>query len=879
MSRLMARIAGCVLWFSPQSFRAHYGRFVVDDLERALREERQRGGAMAMFGLWTRGLGDAVKTVARERRFMREGTRPSRPWADLGGDVKYALRGWRRSPGFSATVVLTLALGLGLASAIFAFADGYLFRPLPFPSSERAYLVSDPNAEIASALKASDVEALRQSSLAEYGFVEWSTAELNGDLVVADGRVPVTSASVSRGFRQVLKLPLVAGRDFSDDDHATGAPVVAWISDRLWRSAFHRDPNVIGTTIRIDRTRDVVSVLVAGILGPEVSSFELNNRPPDLVIPRRGPPVVRPTQLGFPIVLLPPTVTESQAAERIAATLQSVAPAADGRQRTVRLKSMFAIQVSGGRPTAKVFLAGAILVLLLASLNLLHLLVSRGVSRASEFATRAALGAGRWRVVRVFLVESLMFGACGVVVGLAIGRALSWWVASRLPQFPTKGRNLSLVPMLFDERAVAVAVTLGLTIAVAGGLWPALLAIRRPLARQERADGRVRGTVSGRLARTMMISELTVASILIIGAVFVGLGVYRYLNQPLGFQLKDRFQVNAAQPDGRLVSGADAFAAAEAIRHVTGVSSAALRHVGAFTPVSVPPSSIDITTQLAPGDRLGVPTYAVNSGYFDAWGITIRKGRPFVASEHPDNGSLAMVTDRLAQRLWPGVDPIGQTIKAAGSLRVVIGVIEGLRWQLDIEPETAVYVPALDQKGTTYLVAHVPGGTLETIGPQLTAAVERAVPSAIVSVKAVTAGSMLERGAGEARFQGPVVLIFGLLAIILAGIGVFGLVSYLVEQRTREFGIRMALGAKVKDIWRTVMRESIQPTLIGLVLGSAGALALESVVQSSVFGWKSSGLTAVAIVAVGLLAVAIVAAVIPAGRAARVDPATTLRTE
>ena len=880
LASFLARVIGSVLKLAPKDFRDRFGAEVQDGMERALRDAGQRGGPVAMLGLWRRGVGDALKTAAHERRIEGHGWfGGGRMWSDLGGDVKHALRGWRRSPGFSITVVTTLALGLGLATAIFAFADGYLFRPLPFPASERAFLVRDPNAAIASALSASDVIALRQSSVAEFGFVEWSQSELTGDLVTADRRVPVSAASVSPDFRRTLKLPLVAGRDFTADDHVAGAPVVAWLTDRLWRSAFNRNGGVIGTSIRIERSRDAIEVHVVGILGPEVTSFDLNNRPPDLVIPKQGSPRVGRNLLAFPIVLLPEGVTVEQGAERISGILQSVAPAADGRPRMVRLRSMLAVQVDGGKPTAKVFLAGAMLVLLLASLNLIHLLLSRGTARASEIATRAALGASRWRVMRVFLVESVLFGACGIVVGLAVGRGLSWWIASRLPEFPTKGRNLSLVPMLFDERAVVVAVVLGLAVAVAGGLWPALVAIRGPLARQERSDGRVRRTVSGRTAQRMLISELTVASAVIIGAVFVGLGIYRYLNQPLGFQMKDRFQVFATQADGRIVSGVDALAAAEAVRQVSGVAAAAPRHGIAFEEVSAPPSTVDVSKGFGPDDRFGVPTISVNAGYFDAWGISVREGRAFTASEYPDNGSVAIVSARLAQRLWPGASPVGQSIKAGGSVRLVVGVIPILRWQLDQEPEASVYVPAAAQKGTTYVIAHVPGRTLETIGPQLTAAVKSAVPSATVTVKAVTYGSMMERGAGEARFQGPVVLTFGILAVTLAGIGVFGLVSYLVEQRTREFGIRMALGAKLQDIWRTVMRESIQPTVIGLVLGSAGALALESVVQSSVFGWKSSGPTAVVIVVIGLLAVAVVAALVPAGRAARIDPAVTLRAE
>jgi len=871
MPRLLARIVGVILWLGPRAFRNRFGREIEDGMARGLGDAARAGGAMAMLGLWARGMGDALKTVAHERRSARSEFGAGRPLADLSGDVKYAWRGWRRSPGFAVTVILTLALGLGLASAIFSFADGYLFRPLPFPGSERAYLVRDPNAAIASALRASDVVALRQSPVAGYGFVEWSLSHVPRDLVLRDRRVEVSSYEVSPRFRQTLRLPLVAGRDFTADDHIAGAPLVAWLTDRVWRTAFQRDAGVIGTSLRLERPQGHVDLQVVGILGPEVTSFDLNNRPPDLVIPVQGPPRGGPNLLSFPIVLLPEGVTVEQGAERIGATLQAVAPAADGRARVVRLRSLLEVQVAGGKPTAKVFLAGALLVLLLASMNLIHLLLSRATARTSEIATRAALGASRWRVARVFLTESLMFGVCGIGAGLLLGRGLSWWIASRLPEFPTAGRNLSLVPMLFDERAVIVAVTLGLTVAVAGGLWPALFAMRGPLMRQERSDGRVRRTVSGRMARTMLTSELTVASVVIIGAVFVGLGVHRHLNQPLGYQMEDRFQVFVTGANGRAVTGAEAQAAAAAVRQVGGVAAAGLRHTGAIgAEIAVPGRTVDTAD---------VRTLEVGDGFFDAWGVTMRAGRRFSTSEHPDSGSVAMVTAPLAELLWPGASAVGQSIKAGGSLREVVGVTEALRWQLDVEPDASVYVPAADQTGTTWVIAHVPGASPETIGPLLSAAVQRAVPATTVSVKPVTYGSMLERGAGEARFQGPVVIAFGILAVSLAGIGVFGLVSYLVEQRTREFGIRMALGARLQDIWRTVMRESLQPTVIGLTLGSAGALALESIVQSSVFGWKSSGITAVAIVAVGLLLVAVIAALVPAGRAARLDPARTLRAE
>jgi hypothetical protein len=374
--------------------------------------------------------------------------------------------------------------------------------------------------------------------------------------------------------------------------------------------------------------------------------------------------------------------------------------------------------------------------------------------------------------------------------------------------------------------------------------------------------------ISGRLSRAILVSELAVATMVIVGAVFVGLGIHRYLNQPLGYDYQDRIRISASTANGRSLAGDEAAAAARAVRLVSGVTRTALER---------PISSRNV--EVAGLDTKEISAFAVTLDYFETWGMNLRQGRWFEPAEFGDSAGPAVVDERFAQLAWPDTDPIGATVRAAGSLRRVVGVVQARRELLDRDLPPAVYVPALESAGRTPIIAWAPGVNVEDVGARLTAAVQAAVPGATVTVRAMTFESLFQRGIGEARFQAPIVSAFGVLAIILAGIGVFGLVSYLVEQRTREFGIRMALGANLGDVWRTVMRESIQPTVIGLVLGAAGALALESVVESSVFGWKSSGPLAIAIVACGLLAVAAVAALKPAARATRIDPAITLRAE
>ncbi len=593
LPRTLARLVALPLLLSPKEFRQRFGPEVQDAMERGLQEADQRGGASAMFGFWGRGMGDALKTAAHERRMASGGWfGDGNPWSDLGGDVKYALRGWRRSPGFSLTVVTTLGLGLGLASAIFAFADGYLFRPLPFPGGDRTYYVRDPHAQIA--LKASDTVALRASAVAGFGFVEWSPASLGGELVVGDRRVSPLVYEVSEGFRNTLKLPLLAGRDFAPEDHLAGAPRVAWLSHRFWRREFGGDIGALGRPLRIERVQAAEELRIVGILGPEVASFDLNNSPPDLIAPHRGPPQVGPNRLSFPLVLVPIGVSVDQAAQQISAALQAVAPAADGRPREVRLRALSAAQTAGGRPTAKVLLTGALLVLLLASMNLIHLLLSRSMARALEVATRASLGASRWRVIRVFVVESLLLGAAGITLGLAVGKALSVLISANVPQWPTAGRNLALVPMLFDFRVMAFAVVLGLAVSVAGGLWPAWLALRRPMTIHQRTAGGVNPVISGRLSRVILGSELTVATMVIVGAVFVGLGIYRYLNQPLGYEYKDRLRVFVSSDGGGPVAGQEAGAAVRAVRGVTGVREAGFeRSVSRTRDVEVVDRAVD----------------------------------------------------------------------------------------------------------------------------------------------------------------------------------------------------------------------------------------------------------------------------------------------
>ncbi len=761
---------------------------------------------------------------------------------------------------------------LGLASAIFAFADGYLFRPLPFPGADRTYFVSEPNAAIAGMLRYTDTVALRRSTVAEFGFVEWSAGHrVTGSEILIDGRpVAFFAYAVSPAFRRTLPITLIAGRDFTDQDHRDGDPVPAWISHRFWMREFGGDRGVIGRTYSISG-RQPQRIVIVGILGPAVASFDLNNRPPDAVVPAVPPAIVRPNTLSYPLVRLPQGMPVEQGTALISSVLQQVAPASDGRPREVRLRSLTEIQLRGGKPTARVLFAGAMLVLLLATINLVQLLLTRGVARAGEVATRAALGAGRWRLTRLFLTESLMFGAAGVGGGLLLGRALASLIEANIPLWPTGGRNMALVPMLFDWRVVVFAAVLGLAVTLAGGLWPARRALKRSLSWAGRSAAGVVAAIPIRVSRSIHASELAVATVVMVGTLFIGLGIWRYLHQPLGFDIAHRFGVGFTPVSGARNTPEQFDAVVRSIRAVPGVE-----RVGPYWTSGVR-GAVETPDRVL--DPKGVGAVGVPPGYFEAWNLRLRAGRWLSDREFAGQEPVAVVDQSLAGIAWPGADPVGRESRAGGVLRRVVGVIDAKRESLMRANPARVYVPLTLSEDTWSAVVWAPRADTATLRSGVESAVQSVLPGARVSVQPVTLESFFLREIGEAQFQAPIMVAFGVLAFVLAGIGVFGLVSYLVEQRTREFGIRFALGARPQDIWRNVIGQSVMPALAGLAIGVAAAWALESVVRSSVFGWQSSGIGAVSVVAVALIAVTILAAAVPARRAMRIDPATTLKAE
>jgi putative ABC transport system permease protein len=889
------------LW--PTELRRRHEREAIDDVRDLLADEAQRG-RVAASRLWGRAMADALGTAVRERRLDR--SRASL-WSDLGGDVRYVFRSWRRSPGFAATAVATLTVGLGLGVAVFTFADGYLFRPLPFASPDQLYGLHDPASEPVGMVHMADVLAMKASDLAPWGFVEWGAGGLSGaSLVIGDRHVTITSYGASEGFAETLRLPMSAGRWFAADDYRQTSPLPVWISDKFWDAEFGRDPRVVGQRLHvIGATTSDVQII--GVMGPLVSSFDLNNAPPDIVVPGQPPTRTGPFMFSDAIVRLPAGMTRAQGEARLNAAYHALPPPGGPRpwsRGVIHLQSLRERQVSGGRPTARVLLTGAMLVLLLVGANLVHLLLARGAARAGEISIRGALGASRWRTVRLFLTESVMLGAIGIAGGLGVGRWLSLLIANRVPTYPTRGRNLALVPMIFDLRVIGFAIIVGVVLVLFGGWWPAWRATHLPAGQVGRGQGGASIPLRTRVARTILASELALATVVLTGAVFLGMGISRFLNQPLGFDYHDRFAVSVegSSPRGSARSAlADLTPVVGDLARVSGVV--------AVTPARAFGSQLRNTTVVVGEQELpqrAAMVLTVGPGAFRTWGITLREGRLLTDEEIASGAPMAVVDEKFARLAWPQGMVLGQMIQTkdtsgAGPRREVVGVIAPVVRRLDMDTAAEVYVPtpmaafslaavpvpAPAAPGPPPAVSSIapvvtlwaPGVTAESLRERVAAVVGHLSQGGFLRVEPLTFANQFERESGEALFQAPIVTAFGVLAFVVAGVGLFGLVSYVVERRLREFGIRIALGARPAHLWAYVVRESLWPSLAGLGLGLIAARALDLLVQSKVFGWAASGLLAATIVGVLLIGVALSASIGPARRAMRVDPLDVLRAE
>ncbi len=816
-------------------------------------------------------------------------------WGRIAQDLRYAARLLRRNRVSSAIAIVTLALGIGATTAMFSVVHGVLLRPLPYPHPERLVEVAEISAkghrmELADPNFA-DVRAQGRSlqGVAEHG----AAAEAVG---AGGDAARLTVASVSRDFFDVMGVRPALGRGFAAEDQRRGAAPVALVSDAFWRQS-------LGSTADLARVRLTVGqqpVAVAGVLPPGFAfpdgAAVWMPRELDDVYPSR-------TAHNWKVVArLRDGVTLGQARAElsgIARQLQrrygrdvdlvdlGVTPLRDALTRDVRGALLILLAAAGS-------------LLLIACANVVNLLLAQLTARDGELALRAALGAGRLRLVGQLFTEALLLslggGALGVLVAVWGVAAL---VASAPPELPRLGGVAVSLPVL--------AFSLGLSVAVAAALG--LLTARRATAgalQEALAEGGrgQSGTPSRqRLARAIVAAELAMTLVLLVGAGLLGRSLQRVLAIDPGFRTERVVVMSLALPDAatsadgrrrvRLLDDLlDAARALPGVRAAGGSSTLPLTtglSNGTFVelPPGQEPRRMEDLERLFHGSaRTGNAEFCVaGPGYFEALGIPLVRGRLFDRRDTGDAPHAAVVSQALARAQWPNQDPLGRTLEFGnmdGDLRLltVVGVVGDIRDRsLEAPPPPIVFVDYRQRpRGTAeFDVVLRSAGDPSALPAAVRAILRRldpSVPPTFNSFTAVVAQSLAAR-----RFDMLLVALFAGTALLLAVIGIYGVMSHAVARRTREVGIRMALGAQAGDVLRLILGQEVRTTLAGVAAGIAGALALTRFLRSLLYGVSPTDPLTFAVVALLLAAVALVASFVPARRATEVDPLHALRSD
>ncbi len=810
----------------------------------------------------------------------------------LWQDVRLALRSLRQQKALSLAALVSLALGLGANAALFSVAYGVLARPLPYPGADRLVRLGEvhPGARA----------AFRGSLLTDRTFDAWSPhattvegiAAFSRDTVVdtsGDRAVRLASASVSPSLFRLLRARPEAGRLLVADDAAPGAPPVAVISESFFRERFGGDPSALGATLTLDGVaHTIVGVAAPGFFFPD---REVRLWTPYAMPPPGGGNSIR---LFAAIARLAPGASPAQAAAEGTAAARSVErpPIVDaifgkGGPVEVRVHTLLEEMTASVRPALLVLSVGVGFVLLICCANVANLLLSRGVARARELAVRTALGAGRSRVIRRVLTESLVLAGLGGLLGLGLCRGL----LAALPRLaPADFPRLDNVRL--DGRVLAFAALAVLATALLAGLLPALRAARRdPLPALRDGTGGATGARSMRLGGSLLVAEAALAVMLLVGA---GLLIRSYAELVAVDPGYDPGHVLVAQVD---LGGEDETAAAhqlaldlaDRVDALPGVEAAGVANMAplgnstAIRQFTLPPS----VTGGEPVTARAI-AYAVTPGYAEALSLRLVAGRFFVpedlgAGVRPMLVNEEFVRSYLRSDLSGGRPVVGRRFEAGDGEEdarptEIVGVVGNvLHDGLDAEPRSAVYgLPRSRMPSWFFLVVRTAGDP-EPFIPTLRSVAADLAPMAGLEV--ATLASRVSASVSQPRFAAVTLASLAFLALALAATGLFGALSYNVARRRREMGVRGALGADRGAIVALVLRQGLLVTGAGLVLGLAGAAALARLLASLLFGVTPWDVVAFAAAPAVLLAVALGACLLPAWRAASVPPTEALRAE
>jgi len=810
----------------------------------------------------------------------------------LARDIVFGLRMLRREPGFTAVALVALALGIGANTTIFSIVDAALWRPLPFPRADRIMSLAEQRPRESrwfGPVAPADFFDWRRDSRSFSAMAAYLVGSASGAYNLTGVGEPerVRPLRVSPAFLGVLGVSPALGRDFRFDEETYGKHRVVLMSDQLWRRRFGADPSVVGRTIAFDGNPfEIVGVLPANFWWPTH---------PDVLVPLAlddHDRTLRAAHFLAVIGRLRDDMSAPQAREElrvIGARLSNEFPA-ENANHAPNLRPLRDAFVGDVRPALLVLLGAVGFVMLIACANVATLLLARAAGRQKEVAVRRAVGAGRGRIVQQMLTESVLVAFIGGVAGLLI----AWWglalVRAMLP-----ARFIGVPGMAdagLDIRVLSAAIGLSLTTGLIFGIVPALAASDSHItvALIEESRGSSGGVRAGRLRAALVVAELALSLVLLAGAALLLVSFNRLVNVPPGFQPAQLTIARITLPSSRygehLRTVAFFDALFERLESMPGV-----RRVAATTslPFDEEDSRLDLTIEHRTASSQGpvrAHTRIVSNDYFETVGIPLIRGRRFTTHDTESSPNVVIINEAAARRYWPGDDPIGQRVSLGDpdDWRQIVGIVADTRDQgFDAAAEPAAFLPQHQQFSSlgagferTMAIVIRSGDDPATVSALLRSAVAGVDPQMPIGV-ARTMDDVIGDSVAPQRLNFVLVSSFAIVALVLTAAGLYGVMAYIVAQRTREIGVRMALGATRGQVLAMMFRQAGAVTAGGIGIGIAGAIVLTRSMTSLLFGIGAADPLVYAAVSALLAAVALAAVAVPASRATRIDPLLALR--
>jgi putative ABC transport system permease protein len=856
----------------------HLAEAEEEYIQQGLSPEDAHWAALRSFGGVTQ-----TKEIHRQvRSFM---------WLDdLGQDLRYALRTLRRSPGFTMVAVFTLALGIGSTATIFSVVNAVLLEPLPYAEPARLVALKETR-PLAGGTTGQRVNV----PVSAGSFFDWRkqapsleqvAAVVTLELTYTGGTEPeqIGAAAVSANFLPMLGVAPMLGRNFQPEEERPNAGGVVLLGHGFWQRRFAGDPSAIGQALTLDGRR----LTIIGVMPPSFdaagSAGLTRNAARELWLPLTLVEAGASRAANFFDVFarLKPGATLTTAQTQIDAIMQRLEKEfpETNAGRGAKVLSLTEAVFGDVQSTLWLLLGAVALVLLIACSNVASLLFARATLRSPETAMRAALGASRGRLIRQFFTESLVLTGIGGAAGLMLAWASLQTSMSILPPNVPRMDNVAI-----DGRVLAFTLLISLLTGVTFGLAPAWQRARTDLNATLKAGSRSTSGGRGR-ARTrnaLVVTQVALSLVLLVGAGLLLKSFVALRGVDPGFDPRNVISLRVNLSRGKYGTPQRQSAYYEQllteVRSIPGVESAAVVFPVPFASFISNQSFRVPGRQIDPAEQLAAQYNVVSPDYFRALRIRITQGRAFSERDRIGSPPVAVVNETLAQRIWPGESPLGKRLGLGGDESEVVGVFADIKQrQLDSEPRLQICVPVLQQPmRSMFLAARGSSAARNLLPPirQRMAALDAELPlSDFALLEERVAGSIRRQ-----RFAMSLLAIFAGTALALAVVGLYGVMSYLVAQRTREFGLRMALGAELRDMLKLIVGHGMKLVLAGLVLGVAGALALTKVLGGMLFNVRASDPVTFVAVCTLLAAVGAMACYLPARRAARVDPMVALRAE